>query len=231
MSLVRTGRAWVAIVALAAASGAWAQSMTTTTTHKSGTVESVSGNKLTVREADGLHTYDVPPDFRFHMGSKRLSVSQLQPGMGIDATIKDQAQTVDTTSTSYVSGTVLQVAPGGIVVKTPTGDKSYNFKDAEGRDQSYYKDGKQVPLSTIKQGEKLEGTIVRSGEPVTSTLRMVTANVTAAPVPDAAPAVVAAAPAKKLPKTASPLPVVALAAALSAAVAFGLRRWRIQTGR
>ena len=86
----------------------------------------------------------------------------------------------------------MQVAPGGIVVKTASGDlKSYNFKDAQGNDIVYVQDGKEIPLRSVKKGDKLSGTLVTTLPPTQTKQRSAVARATAADEP--APAQVAAA--------------------------------------
>ena len=204
----------------------------TTVTHqvKSGVVEAVYGNQVVVRESDGLHEYTVPDGYKFDIDGSPAGVDQLKPGMKVGALITEKVTTRDVTLTRIASGTVMQVAPGGIVVKDNATGKlnSYDFKDAAGNDIHYLKDGKEVSLRTVKKGERLGGTFVTTLPPQQTTQRSVVAKaVSPAPEPTAEPAVVAAAPHKRhLPKTASPLPLVGLLAALSAGIALSLRTAR-----
>ena len=121
-----------------------------------------------------------------------------------------------------------QVAPGGIVVKGANNElKSYDFKDENGNDVRMSFNGKDVSLRDVKVGDRLQGTIVTRYGPQTTTLRSATAAVTPPAPPPAeptpAPAVAAATPARKLPRTASPLPLVGALAAMALLTAAGLR--------
>ena len=60
---------------------------------KSGTVESVSGNKIVVKEADGNHEYTLPDGFVFQLNGQPVGVDQLKPGMKVDAVITDKVTT------------------------------------------------------------------------------------------------------------------------------------------
>jgi hypothetical protein len=205
----------------------------TTVRHTSvnGQIVSVSGSRVLVKEADGLHEYTVPEGFKFHSANGDVGVADLQPGMTVDAVITDRITVKDVVTTENVSGTVAQVAPGGIVVKTSNNElKSYNFKDENGNDVRMNFNGKDVSLRDVKVGDRLNGTIVTKYGPQTTTLRSATASVTPAPQESPPPAMAAAAPAKakKLPHTASPLPLLGLLAGMSLLTALGLRAARLR---
>jgi hypothetical protein len=119
----------------------------------------------------------------------------------------------------------MQVAPGGIVVKTANGDlKSYNFKDAQGNDIYYVENGKEISLRDVKKGDKLSGTFVTTLPPTSTSQRTAVARATAPAEP--APAEVAAAAPAALPRTASPLPLVGLLALVCGGIALTLRAAR-----
>lgn len=210
------------------AQGATATSTeSTAVTHqvKSGVVESVAGNKIVVKESDGVHEYTLPDGFVFQMNGQQVGVDQLKPGMHVDAVITDKVTTRNVKVSRVASATVMQVAPGGIVVKTANGDlKSYDFKDAQGNDIYYVQDGKEIPLRSVKKGDKLSGTLVTTLPPTSTKQRSVVARATAPAEP--APAEVAAAAPAKMPKTASPLPLLGLLALVSGGIALSLRAVR-----
>jgi hypothetical protein len=215
-------------VALAQTSAATTtESIAQKTRNVSGVVETVAGNKVVLREADGLHEYNPPDGFKFDLNGQQVGVDQIKPGMAVNAQITDKVITRQVTLTTIQSGTVAQVAPGGIVLKDDaTKDlKSYNFKDAAGNDIYYVKDGKEVPLRNVKQGEHLAGTFVSTLPPQQVSQRTAVASATEPPAPPAPVAVATATP-HRLPKTASPLPLVGFLAALSAGVALSLRAAR-----
>ena len=58
-----------------------------TTTLKNAKVIKNEGGALYVREADGIHKYDIPPGFRFDIGGAKLRLSDLQQGQHLNATI------------------------------------------------------------------------------------------------------------------------------------------------
>jgi len=221
------------VVTSAAAQTGGSVTTTTKTTHKSGVIDAVWGNNVVLREADGTtHEYTVPDGFQFQMNGQNVAVADLKPGMTVDATITDQTTTKDVTVTRNVSGTVMQVAPGGIVVRDASGKlTSYGASDLQGRDVTITRSGQNVTvlrdarpimLSQLRKGDRLNATIVTDLPPQTVTSRSVSAKVTPAPEPAAGSTTVAEAP-THLPKTASPLPMVGLVAALSLVSALVLR--------
>ena len=222
------------VLSLAFGPAALAQATGATTTESvaqksrniSGVVETVAGNKVVLREADGLHEYNPPAGFKFQLDGRDVGVDEIKPGMSINAVVTDKVITRRVTVTNIESGTVAQVAPGGIVLKDQNGDlKSYNFKDKAGNDIYFVRDGKEVPLRSVKVGDRLSGTFVTTLPAQQISQRSAVARATE---PSAAPepAVVAAATPRALPKTASPLPLVGLLAALSAGIALTLRAAR-----
>jgi len=231
---------WVPFVVLAISSMAFAQTAATTESTsakrsiKSGEIVSVAGNKILVKEADGLHEYNVPEGSKFQMDGQSLSTADLKPGMKVSAVIDEKTTVRDVVSVRTVNGTVKQVAPGGIVVQDSKGAlKSYDFKDADGNDIRMAMDGKEVPLRDVKLGDRLAGTIVTKYAPQTITERNVSASVSqpvATPASDTSGSALAAAtpPARRLPHTASPLPLIGLGAALAALTALTLRGARLR---
>jgi len=222
------------VLSLAFGPAALAQATGATTTESvaqksrniSGVVETVAGNKVVLREADGLHEYNPPAGFKFQLDGRDVGVDEIKPGMSINAVVTDKVITRQVTLTRIESGTVAQVAPGGIVLKDQSGNlKSYNFKDPAGNDIYFARDGKEVPLRNVKVGDRLSGTFVTTLPPQQISQRSAVANATE-PSPAPEPAVVAAATPHKLPKTASPLPLIGLLAALSAGIALTLRAAR-----
>jgi hypothetical protein len=58
-----------------------------TTQLKNAKVIKNEGGALYVREADGIHRYDIPAGFRFDIGGAKLRLSDLQQGQHLNATI------------------------------------------------------------------------------------------------------------------------------------------------
>jgi len=203
-------------------------STVTKQTVRTGTIQTISGNKVTVQEADGVREVTVPDGFKFQVNGQDVGLDQLKPGMTVTAVITDQVTTRHVTVTKVLHGTVVQVAPGGFVVLDPKHNYvSYDFTDKEGNDLYFLAaDGQEDSLRDVKVGDRLTGTIVTRLPPQVIDERIVQASAVAPPAPPAPPVVAVATPSKKLPRTASPLPLIGLLGALSAGIALTLRRAR-----
>src|SRR5678816_4898328 len=73
---------------------------------KQGTVESVAGNKVVLREADGPHEYTLPDGFKFQLDGQSVGVDQIKPGMKVGAVVTDKVTTRNVTVTRVAKGTV-----------------------------------------------------------------------------------------------------------------------------
>ncbi|HZX43192.1 MAG TPA: hypothetical protein VFE93_15235 [Myxococcaceae bacterium] len=200
-------------------------STVTKQTVRTGVIQTISGNKVTVKEASGVREVTVPDGFKFQVSGQDVGLDQLKPGMTVTAVITDQVTTRDVTVTKVVRGTVKLVTPGGFVVLDPHHNYvSYNFTDKDGNDLYYVAaDGQEDSLRDVKVGDQLTGTIITKFPPQVVDKRTITASAVAPPPPPAPPAVAVATPSRKLPRTASPLPLVGLLGALSAGIALTLR--------
>lgn len=246
--MTRSAKTFTAVAgALLLASGAMAQGQpagaggttTTTTTVQSGVVVYAGGNTLITKESDGVTRKHIVPDgFYFQMGGKNVTLADLKPGDHITAVITDVKQVTPVTVTQVVKGKVIESSMGSILVQNEKGQLvKYSSKDEAGRDVTIIQNGKEVALGDLKTGDYLTATIVTKYPPEISTLRSVDASVKPAPTPavaqaappDTAPQAVAATPAPKakLPKTASPLPLVALIGGLLALLGTGLTLRRV----
>jgi LPXTG-motif cell wall-anchored protein len=130
------------------------------------------------------------------------------------------------------------VSGNTIIVRTKEGNKKFTTQDVRDRNITVYKEGAPVELSQLRVGDRLSATIVTKHPPVVMTERQVKAAMhspapapmAAASEPAPAPAEPAAAPApapetkmaKKLPKTGSDLPLVALLGGLFLTAGLGL---------
>jgi len=239
--MFRRSAIFACVLSLSTASAALAQtsvqtSTVTKTSVRSGVIQTISGNKITVQGAGGTHEYTVPDGFQFQVDGKDVGLDQLKPGMNVTANITDQITTRDVTVTKVVNGKVVQLAPSGFVLLDSKGKYvNYDYTDREGNDLYFLGlDGRKMTFEDLKLNDQLNGTMVTRFPPQVIDERTLKARA-AAPAPAAQPASSTVAIAEvtttevqALPKTGSPLPLVGLLAAASAALALTLRRVRVR---
>jgi hypothetical protein len=231
------------------ASAQQAASKSTTTEVKKFTVIAVDGNQLVVRLPEGTREITVPSDFKFTVNGQSMSVQELKPGMSGTATITTTTTVKPVTVTEIKSGTVDKVMGSTVIVRTAEGFRMFSEADMAARNVKIIKDGKPIQLSELHAGDRLSATIITEKPPQIMTEKQVNATLAAAnpggaggaaaggataksaapaakaaPSPAAAPAPAAAE--RKLPKTASPLPLIGLIGVLSLAMAVTLRASR-----
>lgn len=202
-----------------------------------GTVVNVGDNFLVVKLADGtVKGFDVPAGFMFDQAGTKVPLSALKPGQVITASI---------TTTEPLTEQVEEVKDA-TVVKTVRRDLFVKLADGTYRQYDVPKgyrfdvDGKQLSVFQLQPGMTLSTTIVSEKDAKTMTEAEVQAEVprheahprhamnppaAMAPETTTVPAV-ATAPdattAKKLPKTASPLPLIGLLGLMSLGLGVGL---------
>lgn len=240
------GRVLLTVGTLAClAGGASAQQTTTATETKKFEVIAVDGNQLVVRLPEGTREMTVPDDFRFTVDGRQMSVQELKPGMKGTATITTRTTVTPVTVTEVRNGTVMQASGPSIVVRTDEGIRMFTQSDVDKRGVRIVRNGQPASIADFRSGDRLTATIVTSKPPQVMTEKDVQATLArgAAPAPAARPAAGAAQPAatagsppagaappapRKLPKTASPLPLLGLAgfASLVTAAALTARRRR-----
>jgi hypothetical protein len=191
-------------VACATVGVAAAQTTTTTTEVKNFTVVSVDGNKLVAKDRTGAREYTVPPDFRFTVDGKSVSIAEIKPGMTGTATITTTTTAKPVVVTEVRSGTVVQVSGNSMIVRTPNGIKNFTEGEVEKRGVTIVKDGKPAQFSDFHAGDQLTATIVTEGPPKPMTERQVQATLSgAAPPPPAAKATTGSAAAATPPPASS----------------------------
>ena len=214
-----------------------AQTTTTSTQTKKFEVIAVNGNDLVVKLPEGTREIKVPDDFRFTVDGQQLAARDLKPGMKGTATITTQTTVTPVVVTEVKNGEVIQASGSSLLVRTDQGFKNFTEGDVEKRGIKIVKDGAPAQFSDFHAGDRLTATIVTTHPPKVMTQQQVNATLAkAAPTsgvgeapaasrstsgsataPNAAPPAPAA---KKLPKTGSAWPLLALASVLS--IAMGL---------
>jgi LPXTG-motif cell wall-anchored protein len=209
-----------------------------TTETKRFEVVSVDGNKVVAKTVEGAKEYTVPEDFRFTVDGKQVSVHELKPGMKGTATITTTTTVTPVSVTEVRNGEVVQATGNSLLVKGPNGFRMFTEGDVQKRGVKIFKGGQPVAFTDLHTGDKLTATIVTEHPPKVMTERQVKATLSGAPAAAATPTPTAAAPppppppagtagttpatgtakpARKLPKTGSPLPLVGGLGAMSLA--------------
>ncbi len=230
----------IAVVAALGLAGAlWAQSSTAVMS-RSGTVIAKYDGKIAVKMDDGTTKEFTPaPGKTIMVNGVPTGYADLKVGTVLTADFVATTKTVPVTTTEIKNGTLIKIFPAGFIAMTA--EKGYQQYDVP-KGFRFLVDGKETELSSLREGMKLTATIV-SVETKTLTeaeVKNVGGNLAAEPAPaPAAPAKPAApaaaaepasapapAAAPQLPKTATQLPLLALAGALSLLSGLGLRRSR-----
>jgi LPXTG-motif cell wall-anchored protein len=165
---------------------------------------------------------------------KPVTVADLKPGMKGTATITTTTTTTPVTVTEVRNAEVARVSGNSIIVRGQNGFRMFSEADVSNRDVRIYRDGQPIAFRDLRQGDRLTATIVTSKPPRVMTQRQVEAELTGAPAAAASPTrppaptagtagaapappapaapspSAAATPAKRLPKTASPIPLLGL---------------------
>ena len=225
---------------LCAAGAAFAQTVVDTEV-KSGLVIGKTDHSVIVKMDDGVvREIQVPPGKTAMVDGKETGLADLKIGTTLHATFHTVAKPVEVKTTTVREGEVVKVNGSNLVykengkLKTVVVPKGYRFNV----------DGRELAVNELTPGMKLSATVVTTSTKMTTEKKSAgvsgaapaapaPAPVAAAPAPAPAPAVAAAEPApapapakKKLPKTASPMPLIGLLGGLSVAAGAGLRRLR-----
>jgi hypothetical protein len=215
---------------------------TTSTATKKFEVIAVDGNNVVVKLPEGTRELTVPDDFQFTVDGQKVSARDLKPGMKGTATITTKTTTHPVTVTEVKNGTVRQVSGSTIVVQTDQGFRMFTQGDVDKRGVKIIREGQPAQLSDFHTGDKLTATIVTAKPPRVLTEKQVDASLAreAAP-PAAAPAAGTRAPsaaveppagtsgaaapapaARKLPKTASLMPLLGTVGIVALVLGFAL---------
>jgi len=179
----------------------------------------------------------VPDDFRFTVDGQQLAARDLKPGMKGTAIITTKTTVTPVVVTEVKSGEVVQATGSSLLVKTEQGFKQFTVGEVEKRGVKIMKDGAPAQFSDFHAGDRLSATIVTTHPPKVMTQQQVNATLAAAPAAGGAgaPAGVASrstsgsaaaaaeAPApRRLPKTGSAWPLLALGSIMSIGMGLAL---------
>jgi LPXTG-motif cell wall-anchored protein len=240
-----------AILGLAAGTvSAQAPTTSTSTQTRQFEIVSVDGNKVVVKGNEGYREITVADDFRLSVDGRAVGVRELKPGMKGTATITTTTTSTPVTVTQVKDGVVMQKTGNSIIVRTADGIKMFSEGDAAKRGVRILRDGAPLAFTDLNTGDHLTAVIVTTHPPKVMTQRQVAASMGSAAAPMETPraekptrmaaatpvgpptAPTASAPApeepRHLPKTASPLPLIALVGAGSTmlGLALGMLRRR-----
>ena len=198
---------------------------------------------VVLRGPNGVRSYQVPAGTVFNAdGKANTPVAELRPGMkvtGLESGIASWHGT-DVMVHEELNAEVVAKAGNSMMIRGSKGVEKYTWTDAS--DITIVKDGKVVDASAINVGDRITGMVVEKSHAPAKPVAVAAAPApapthapmkkaapapapTAAPAPAPAPAAAPApepAPAKKLPKTASELPLVGFAGLLALGAGAGL---------
>ena len=203
-----------------------------------GEVVYVSGNDLVVKMEDGTlkHINNVPESARATVDGKEIGIHDVKVGMKLEKTITTTTTPKTITTVQTVTGKVWHVTPPTSVILTLEDGTNQQFKIP--KDQKFNVDGQMLDAWGLKKGMKVSATKIVE-KPMTEVAQEAKVSGQMPPPPPAppadapilvavaapAPAPAAAAPAE-LPKTGSPLALIALLGMLSTAASCGLKAIR-----
>jgi LPXTG-motif cell wall-anchored protein len=245
LSVLAVSMAFVAFEATAMSQVQTTQSTAThapsvSTTVARGEVVYVSGNQLVVKMEDGtMRDFpNVPESAKVTVNGQQMGIHDLKPGMKLEKTITTTTTPKTITTVQTVTGKVWHVnAPSSVILSLEDGTNQ-QFKVPKG--QEFMVNGKKTDVFGLRKGMKVSATKVTE-EPVTEVAQHTAIAGTLPPPPPAdQPILIAiavpvpapsaeAAPAKELPKTGSPLPLIGLMGLLCLAGSLMLKVYRVKS--
>jgi hypothetical protein len=215
-----------------------------------GEIVYISGNNVVVKMEDGTlrHFDNVPESTTINVGGKQLNVHQLQVGMKVERQTITTATPRVVTKVESVTGTVWHVSPPSSVILRLENGENQSFKIPKG--QKFMVDGQETDAWGLKKGMKVAAQrvtevpetvitqeIKRTGtapppppEPKADVPILVVMTVPTAPVKTQEAPQAAEAP-KKLPTTASDLPLIGLVGALLVCLSLAAMTFRTIASR
>jgi hypothetical protein len=173
----------------------------------------ITGNTVIIRDAQGAHKYTMLPESKLMVDGKDLTVRELKPGMRVTSAPTGPGEPVIVTQVR--EGKVLEVSGNNLLVRDHEGVKRYIVDP----DFKVVVDGKESSVTSLRPGMVLTAMIVTKGSPTVETAMAGDAKAARA---DAH----AATASRRLPKTASSLPLIGLLGFAALAAGLALRASR-----
>ncbi len=216
----------------------------------SGTVLSVEGNQLFVRMNTGeVRVFTPPPDRRFVIDGKELTLGQLQPGTKLNATVTETATPVTNRTVESLEGKVWYAKNIQVILTLANGENKMYIVKHDDPVKLYDSSGKEITTFDLRKGMNIRATKITESPSTEFASNTAVTGVAPTPAQTAAAVAIAqgTAPAQgtaaqgtapvgsqaaggtgspELPKTASPLPLVGLLGLLFTGVGLGIRRYR-----
>ena len=153
MSMMRGVLAAAVVCAMAAVATAQ------TTRTISGTVVEVNGGTLVVKMSSGdIRMFTPPADRKFLVDGKELTLSELQPGTNLKATITESPTTVVDRTVETLQGTVIFASGPSVILRLASGEtKLYTIK---ADDPVKFRDGsgKEITVFDLRKDMKINAT-------------------------------------------------------------------------
>ena len=251
MTLAGFRRALAVVFVFLAAVAVMAQTEKTTTLTGT-VVEVDGGTLIVKMDNGEVRMFTPPAGRVFVIDGKEVKLSELKPGTKLNATVKESSTAVTDRTVETLEGTVAYAAGTSVILTLPTNERrQYNIKSTDPV-KFYDQNGKEMTVFDLRKNMKIKATKITEAPRVELVQNIAVtgtaptqvaaaapaapaAPAAAAPRPAAAPAQPAAAPAaqpaaapasagtpKKLPPTASSLPLLGLIGIVSLVAALGL---------
>jgi hypothetical protein len=189
----------------------------------------ISGNTVVIRDAQGAHRYTMLPESKLMVDGKDLTVRELKPGMHVAAAPTGPGETVVVTQVR--EGKILEVSGTNLIVRDQDGVKRYIVDP----DFKVVVDGKESSVTSLRPGMVLTAMIVTKGSPTVDSAMAAsdakaarsTSETRRTTTEQADAGTGAHRSARRLPKTASSLPLLGLLGLASLASGLTLRAARL----
>jgi hypothetical protein len=196
-----------------------------------GTVVYVEGNTLVVKMASGdIRKFDPPPERRFIVDGKSLTVSELKPGTALKATVTTTTTPITERTTTIGTGKVWFVSGNSVIITLPNNENrmykvtdSYRF-NIEGKQASVFelRKGMVISAEKIVESPRVEiasnTQVVGSAPSATPVAATTPTKLSPSPAPEAPAPTRAAAPAPAPTPAAAPAPAPAPQAQVATAL-------------